>query len=51
MRQDGEVFALFAVAETLGRTIGELGSMPSEEFDYWMAYLRVKAEASGGGRG
>lgn len=36
---------VFGVAETLGMTVGEvLDKLSIEEFTYWLAYFKLKAE-------
>lgn len=41
----GEIDALdFMLAEALGKTLGEIRSMPNSELVEWRAYYRVRAE-------
>lgn len=36
---------VFVVAETLGKSVGELlNEMSTDEFAYWLSYFKLKAE-------
>ncbi len=47
MRKDTFLFNIFFLAETLGRPMGEIISMTVSEYNYWMAYFKVKKKLQG----
>tara|TARA_R110000803_G_scaffold96314_1_gene164436 strand:- start:1409 stop:1546 length:138 start_codon:yes stop_codon:yes gene_type:complete len=38
------LFAMYSLAEVLGKTVQELGQMPMEEFLGWIGYFEIKNE-------
>lgn len=38
---------MLALALRLGKTIGEIGALPSRELSEWQAYFRLQAKADG----
>jgi hypothetical protein len=38
---------MLALALRLGKTIGEIGALPSRELAEWMAYFRLQAKTAG----
>lgn len=45
--QDGDLFAVYGLAEHLHKTVGEVLAMSTDEFAGWMAYLQIKANRQG----
>ena len=35
---------MFALADRLGKTLGEIGAMPVDEFNGWLAYFALKTK-------
>lgn len=42
--EGASTFLLYALAEKLGKTIGETRSLPQAEIDGWFAYFAAKKE-------
>ena len=41
------MFCIYALAERLGKTVGEIRQMPESEFKGWLAYFAAKDKKHG----
>lgn len=39
--------AMYSLAEVLGKTLGEIGEIPYDEFIGWIAYFKLKDTENG----
>ena len=45
----GSLFAVYALADRLGKTVGEIMKMPESEFGGWVGYLEALKEKQNAG--